>query len=67
MVFKRDGGKLIFVKAELGTTKLLRLTVPAKLEASLAVRRGARCRRASACACSPRSLGKRFTTHAARR
>jgi hypothetical protein len=33
VVFKRAGGKAVFVKAGLGTTKLLRLTVPAKLKA----------------------------------
>ena len=32
VVFKRSGGKAVFVKAEVGTTKLLRLTVPSKLE-----------------------------------
>ena len=32
VVFKRSGGKAVFVKADVGTTKLLRLTVPAKLE-----------------------------------
>jgi hypothetical protein len=32
VVFKRDGGKAVFVKAKVGTTKLLRVTVPAKLE-----------------------------------
>ncbi len=32
VVFKRTGGKAVFVKAAVGTTKLLRVTVPAKLE-----------------------------------
>ena len=32
VVFKRDGGKAVFVKAKVGTTKLLRVTVPKKLE-----------------------------------
>jgi len=32
VVFKRSGGKAVFVKADVGTTKLLRLTVPSKLE-----------------------------------
>jgi hypothetical protein len=39
VVFKRSGGKAVFVKAEVGTTKLLRLTVPSKLEKEF-VRRG---------------------------
>ena len=34
VVFKRTGGKAIFVKADVGTTKLLRLTVPTKLKAA---------------------------------
>jgi hypothetical protein len=32
VVFKRTGGKAVFVKADVGTTKLLRLTVPSKLQ-----------------------------------
>ena len=32
VAFKRDGGKAVFVKAKVGTTKLLRVTVPTKLE-----------------------------------
>ena len=32
VVFKRDGGRAVFVKAKVGTTKLLRVTVPKKLE-----------------------------------
>ena len=32
VAFKRDGGKAVFVKAKVGTTKLLRVTVPKKLE-----------------------------------
>ena len=31
VVFKRDGGKAVFVKADVGTTKLLRVKLPAKL------------------------------------
>ena len=31
VVFKRDGGKAVFVKAGVGTTKLLRVKLPAKL------------------------------------
>ena len=41
VVFRRDGGKAIFVKADVGTKKLLRLTVPSKLKAALATRNGA--------------------------
>ena len=32
VVFKRDGGKAVFVKAGVGTTKLLRVKLPSKLE-----------------------------------
>ena len=32
VVFKRSGGRAVFVKAKLGTKKLLRVTVPKKLE-----------------------------------
>jgi hypothetical protein len=39
VVFKRTGGKAVFVKADVGTTKLLRLTVPAKLQKEF-VKRG---------------------------
>ena len=42
VIFRRQGGKLVFVKAELATAKLLRVTLPAKLRDALAVRSGAR-------------------------
>jgi hypothetical protein len=32
VAFKRDGGKAVFVKAKVGTTKLLRVTVSSKLQ-----------------------------------
>jgi len=35
VVFKRDGGRAVFVKAEIGTRKLLKLELPARLEAAL--------------------------------
>jgi hypothetical protein len=35
VVFKRNGGRAVFVKALIGTTKLLRVTVPAKLAPEL--------------------------------
>ena len=38
VVFKRTGGKAVFVKADVGTTKLLRLTVPAKLQKQFVTR-----------------------------
>jgi hypothetical protein len=38
VVFKRTGGKAVFVKAAVGTTKLLRLTLPAKLQKEFVTR-----------------------------
>jgi hypothetical protein len=32
VAFKRDGGRAVFAKAKIGTTKMLRVTVPAKLK-----------------------------------
>jgi hypothetical protein len=40
VAFKRSGGATIFVKADKGTTRLLKLTLPARLEKSLMVRNG---------------------------
>src|SRR4051812_5083187 len=41
VAFQRAGGKLVFAKADLSTTKLLRITVPASLTAQLTQRAGA--------------------------
>ncbi len=35
VLFKRDGGRAVFVKAAIGTRKLLRVTLPTRLESSL--------------------------------
>jgi hypothetical protein len=62
VVFKRTGGRAVFVKALIGTTKLLRVTVPAKLAPELkkgafgAVATRFRIRILT------KKLGKRFTT-----
>jgi hypothetical protein len=40
VVFKRDGGRAIFVKADVGTTKLLRVKLPDKLASALVVKDG---------------------------
>ncbi|HYM58967.1 MAG TPA: IPT/TIG domain-containing protein [Solirubrobacteraceae bacterium] len=40
VVFKRDGGKAVFVKADVGTTKLLRVMIPAKLQSQFALSAG---------------------------
>jgi hypothetical protein len=40
VAFKRNGAKAVFVKAEKGTTKLLKVTLPKRLEKVLVVRNG---------------------------
>ena len=35
VLFKRDGGRAVFVKADIGTRRLLKVTLPAKLEDAL--------------------------------
>jgi hypothetical protein len=61
VVFRRDGGKAIFVKADVGTTKLLRLTVPAKLKSSLATRNGVPVPTRFRIRVLAKRFGKRFT------
>ena len=58
VVFKRDGGRAVFVKAKVGTTKLLRVTVPEKLAKEFTKSAPPSCRRASASACSPGSSAR---------
>jgi hypothetical protein len=40
VVFKRDGGRAVFVKAQIGTKKLIRVKIPATISTSLAIRNG---------------------------
>jgi hypothetical protein len=40
VVFKRDGAKAVFVKAEFGTKKMLRVTVPATVQKYFAIKAG---------------------------
>jgi hypothetical protein len=61
VVFRRKGGKAIFVKADIGTTKLLRLTVPAKLKPQLATRNGAPVPTRFHIRVLAKRFGKRFT------
>src|SRR4051812_12475825 len=61
VVFKRDGGRAVFVKATLGTTKLLRLTVPAKLKSSLTTRAGVPIPTRFRVRVLAKKFGKRFT------
>jgi hypothetical protein len=44
VVFQRDGARAVFVKADLATSKLIYVTVPAKVGKTLAVKAGARVR-----------------------
>ena len=53
VLFRRDKGKALFVKADVSTTKKLTVVVPKTLEKYMIVKGGnADRRRASACACS---------------
>src|SRR4051794_14161591 len=61
VVFKRTGGRAIFVKADIGTTRLLRLTVPAKLLSSLQTRAGAPVPTRFRLRVLAKKFGKRFT------
>jgi hypothetical protein len=61
VVFKRTGGKAIFVKADVGTTKLLRLTVPTRLKAELATRVGAPVPTRFRLRILAKKFGKKFT------
>jgi len=62
VVFKRTGGKGIFVKADVGTRKLLRLTVPAKLKPALATRAGVPMPTRFRLRVLAKKFGKRFTS-----
>jgi hypothetical protein len=56
VAFKRDGGKAVFVKADIGTKKMLKVVLSDKLEPALLVRNGA----PSATQFRVRVLAKRF-------
>jgi hypothetical protein len=63
VVFKRDGGRAVFVKAKVGTTKLLRVTVPKKLEREFAKgSNGVKVATRFRVRVLTKKLGKRFTT-----
>ena len=61
VVFRRTGGKAIFVKAGVGTKKLLRFTVPTKLKPALATRAGAPVPTRFRLRVLAKKFGKRFT------
>jgi hypothetical protein len=61
VVFKRRGGKAVFVKADIGTTKLLRVTVPTRLKAQLTTRVGAPIPTRFSLRILAKKFGKKFT------
>jgi hypothetical protein len=61
VVFKRDGGRAVFVKADVGTKKLLKVKLPAKLTNSLSVVNGAPTTTRFRLRVLARRLGKSFT------
>ena len=68
VVFKRDGGRAVFVKADIGTDKLLRSSCPHRSRSALVDAATAAGRRpASACACSRPSSAARSPRPSARR
>ncbi len=61
VVFKRDGARAVFVKAPVGTKKLLRLTVPSKLAEFFAIKAGAPTATRFRLRVLSSRLGKKFT------
>ncbi|HZB75251.1 MAG TPA: IPT/TIG domain-containing protein [Solirubrobacteraceae bacterium] len=62
VVFKRDGNRAVFVKADVGTRKLIRVTVPARLKELLLVRDGGQIATPFRLRILAKRLGKSFTT-----
>ncbi len=62
VVFQRIGGRAVFVKADIGTRKLLRVTLPDRLEKQLTVRRGLSVPTRFRLRVLSVRFGKRFTT-----
>jgi hypothetical protein len=62
VVFKRDGGRAVFVKAGVGTTKLLRVKVPTKLEREFTKQGSSSMPTRFRVRVLTKKLGKRFTT-----
>src|SRR5687767_12369954 len=61
VVFKRDNAKAVFVKADVGTRKLLRIEVPARLKDQLLVMDGAPIATPFRLRVLAKKLSKRFT------
>jgi hypothetical protein len=62
VAFKRDGAKAVFVKAEKGTTKMLKVTLPKRLESVLVVRNGTPTPTRLRIRVLSSKFGKRFTS-----
>jgi hypothetical protein len=62
VVFKRDGAKAVFVKADLSTKKMLTVTLPSRLATSLAVKDGEMVATTFRLRVLARRLGKKFTS-----
>jgi hypothetical protein len=64
VAFKRKGAKAVFVKAEKGTTKLLKVTLPKRLERVLVVKNGTATATMLRIRVLAKKFGKRFTSAA---
>jgi hypothetical protein len=64
VAFKRTGAKAVFVKAEKGTTKLLKVTLPKRLEKVLVVKNGTPTATRLRIRVLASKFGKRFTSRA---
>jgi IPT/TIG domain len=62
VVFKRDGARAVFVKAAVGTKKLLRVTVPASVQKQFLVKAGNPVPTRFRLRVLTKKLGKRFTS-----
>jgi hypothetical protein len=62
VAFKRKGAKAVFVKAEKGTAKLLKVTLPKRLESVLIVRNGTPVPTRLKVRVLARKFGKRYTS-----
>jgi hypothetical protein len=65
VAFKRTGAKAVFVKAEKGTTKLLQVTLPKRLEKVLVVKNGTPTATTLQVRVLAAKFGKRFTSRSA--
>ena len=64
VAFKRSGAKVVFVKAEKGTTKMLKVTLPKRLEKVLVVKNGTATPTTLKVRVLSSRFGKRFTSRA---